>query len=226
MKTQAVANSAGDPMRHRLLVVFVAMGLLAVACGSDETVDQQASEETAGEDSTVTGEPAEPGSESGSPAAAADFVTYQLQRRAIVSTAEQVIGDGDPTGQLVWELQCRWVPDQAALARAALPWPPPDTSSQWRAYVAATDTYWAEYENACDAYDPSTFDAEPDFRDALRAGDEAQLGACQALVAALEPRLPSGVDVPVCSFQGSDPIGVDTFPDLPSDLEEFLSAES
>lgn len=228
-----LSSSSRPPRKRRALALVTGLALVASACSSgdesvarraDTTTDQQAADQAPGDDPARGATlPEGSGADAGSPVAALDFLAHEVQRRAILSMAAQVVGDDDPTGQLAWELQCLWVPDQATLARGALPWPPPDTSSQWQAYVGTTDEYWAEFENACEVYDPATFEAEPDFREALWASEDAHIQACEALLSELEPRLPADADSRFCTYPEDRFIGPETVPDLPTELEAFLS---
>lgn len=211
MNTAAVGETTVERGRRSVLVVAVALMAVAAACGSGDDAG---------------GAPGVPAPDDLDPGGIVDVLTTERQRRGILLAADDVLDDSDPTQARVWELRCRWVPEQAALVRGALPWPPPDTSDEWKAYVAATDGYWTQFEDTCDQYDPATSGAETDFREALRASEQAHLEACEALVMAVELRVDDDIDGLFCAYPEDMAIPVETFPDLPPELEEFVSGPS
>lgn len=223
MRTKDGTRPADRSAVRSIFAIMLTMVVIAGACGSEEAEDDPVSAESTESGSAET-TALQPTAADGDtwPAEVAEFLEYELQRREVIAMSGALAGrQGDTTGEIQWQIACTWVTGQTALLRAAQPTPPASAGAEWSNYLAATNSYWTEYENACTIYDDDAgvFDADPTFRDTLWASEEPQFLSCEALLVALEPILPS---VPFCRYPNNVGIPIETFPDLPDELEEFL----
>ena len=214
-------------LRTTACVVVVVM--LAAACGSSDepasAATAQDTEPAVDETPATTTTAAEIEEPAGDwPSAVAQFLAYDLERQEIMSMSGALTCcvDGRPD-VAHWEFRCAWIDDQAQLALDARPTPPSDAGDAWAPYVQLVEDYWTKFQGTCEGFrdDPTVLDSDPAFgADVFETGD-ARLAACETVLVELEP-LPADAPTAFCQYPLNNPIPVETFGDLPDELEQFF----
>jgi hypothetical protein len=220
----------------RILTWMVGTILLAVlitACvSSDDSVSTDSGENAVAagaepEGSEVAEEPLSPADDQTGDWASevATFVNYDLQRQEIMNMSGALLCCVEGPPQVAhWQIRCEWVDEQAQLALDARPTAPAAASEAWAPYAQLVEDYWTGFQSTCEEFleDPNVVESDPSFGTSIFVTGDARLAACEAVLVDLEPQ-PADAPIAYCEYPLNEPIPIETFPDLPAQLEEFLT---
>jgi len=227
-----ILNRTTTRPRGAIRAILLMLALISVSCASDsvdeavisDEVDAAAPETTTPE-TTTTSIAVDAGSTEDWPTAVSRFLTFDNERQEIMFMAGALACcvEGRPD-VAQWQFRCDWVDDQAELALDARPDASPDAGDSWVTYIDLVESFWTQYRSTCERFnaDGSILDTEPEFAAQLFETESARLEACKALLIDLEP-LPNDAPVAFCESPLNTAIEIESFSDLPEDLEAFLN---